>query len=425
MDGATSLRDGLTREILDELRAIPTVDGHEHLPPESERVTKNLDFFSLFEHYCKGDLIATGATDEDMKFWCDREQPEHERWQTFKPFLSRIRTGSYARSALIVVRDLLELPDLNDDTFVQVGERLREGNTPGIYDRILRQRCNLLTSIQCVGLGRKDNWFRYLAPSIMMQDLGQKDVRKGLSEAIDREVACLDDVLEATDALLAEWAADPQIVGIKLGHAYWRTLEFKETERRDAKTALGRLLCGPDRADPGDARTVENFMAFELAARAGKAGLPLVIHTGLQAGNFHRMSDADPLLLHDIISASRQTRFDLFHGGMPWVREIATLAKYFPNVYLNMAWMHIISPQQSCSALDEWLDLVPNNKIFGFGGDMSIVEKVYGHLTIARQNIASVLAARIRRGDWTRAEASLVARRLMRDNAAEFYRIEF
>jgi predicted TIM-barrel fold metal-dependent hydrolase len=160
-----------------------------------------------------------------------------------------------------------------------------------------------------------------------------------------------------------------------------------------------------------------------LAARAGEAGLPVVIHTGLQAGNYNRVTNANPLLLQNLIAANPKTRFDLFHGGMPWVREIAVLAKYFPHVYLNMAWMHIISPSQARSALAEWLDMVPNSKIFGFGGDYSIVEKVYGHLKIARENIALVLAAKVREGAWSRADASLVARRLMRDNPAEFYRL--
>ena len=66
----------------------------------------------------------------------------------------------------------------------------------------------------------------------------------------------------------------------------------------------------------------------------------------------------------------------------------------------------------------------PNAKIFGFGGDYSIVEEVYGHLQIAREDIAAVLAGKVRGGGWTRADASLVARRLMRDNAAEFYGIK-
>ncbi len=166
---------------------------------------------------------------------------------------------------------------------------------------------------------------------------------------------------------------------------------------------------------------LEDYLMFELVARAEAVHLPMVFHTGLQAGNYNRIANANPLLLQPLIEEFPRARIDLFHGGMPWVREIAVLAKYFPGVHLNMAWMHIINPTQARSALSEWLDMVPNTKIFGFGGDYNTVEKIYGHLTLARQNIAAVLADKIETGAMSRSEASLVARRLMFDNPRDFY----
>jgi predicted TIM-barrel fold metal-dependent hydrolase len=147
----------------------------------------------------------------------------------------------------------------------------------------------------------------------------------------------------------------------------------------------------------------------------------MVFHTGIQAGNFNRIANANPLHLQPLLEEFPRARIDLFHGGMPWVREIGILAKYFPGVHLNMAWMHIINPAQARSALSEWLDIVPNTKIFGFGGDYHIVEKVYGHLKLARQNIARVLAEKVAEGAFSRAEASRIARRLMLENPRDFY----
>jgi hypothetical protein len=49
------------------------------------------------------------------------------------------------------------------------------------------------------------------------------------------------------------------------------------------------------------------------------------------------------------------------------------------------------------------------------------VEKVYGHLTLARRNVAAVLASKVREGAFDRKEASRVARLLMRENAERFY----
>jgi predicted TIM-barrel fold metal-dependent hydrolase len=297
-------------------------------------------------------------------------------------------------------------------------------NKPGLYDDILRRRCNLAACIQCVGLENMGpGYFRHLAPSGAVVDVaGPADLER-LSGMLGREIGSVQDLLECIDRAVGDWRANPRVVGIKFGQAYSRTLEFRQTDKSDADAALRRIVSSGRTVSPADVRVLQDFLVFALTARAGESGLPVVIHTGLQAGNSNRVSNANPLLLQDLIAANPRTRFDLLHGGMPWVREIAVLAKYFPHVYLNMAWMHIISPTQARSALAEWLDMVPNSKIFGFGGDYSIVEKVYGHLKIARENIALVLAGKVREGAWSRSDASLVARRLMHDNAVEFYQL--
>jgi len=76
--------------------------------------------------------------------------------------------------------------------------------------------------------------------------------------------------------------------------------------------------------------------------------------------------------------------------GMPWVRDTAFIAKNFKNVYLNLCWSHIVSPYMTRSALLEYVDIAPANKIIAFGGDyiVSAVEKIYGHLYMAKENIA-------------------------------------
>jgi predicted TIM-barrel fold metal-dependent hydrolase len=415
----------MARELLEELREIPTIDAHEHLMPEEEHIRRPVDFYALFEHYCVGDLVAAGAGEQEMTEFADRSIPEAERWARFRPYFDQIRTGAYARAALWVVRDILGLPELSDATYAEVGRKLRDINAPGLYDRILRRRCNLVACIQCVGLEHLGPaYFFHLAPSAALIDVaGPADIER-LSRILGRDVLALRDVLECMDRTVEEWRADPRVVGIKFAQAYGRSLEFRRTEEGDAEAALRRITADGRSASPSDIVVLQDFLAFALTDRAGRVDLPVVIHTGLQAGNYNRVTNANPLLLQELIAANPRTRFDLFHGGTPWVREIAVLAKYFPHVFLNMAWMHVISPTQARAALAEWLDMVPNSKIFGFGGDYSIVEKVYGHLKIARENIALVLSAKVREGAWSRADASMVARRLMHDNPVEFYRLD-
>jgi hypothetical protein len=85
--------------------------------------------------------------------------------------------------------------------------------------------------------------------------------------------------------------------------------------------------------------------------------------------------------------------------------------------------MHLMGPAVARRALDQWLDAVPANKIFAFGGDFQVVEQVYGHLELARANVAEVLADKVARGRMNAREAIRVARMLFRDNPRAWYRL--
>jgi predicted TIM-barrel fold metal-dependent hydrolase len=119
----------------------------------------------------------------------------------------------------------------------------------------------------------------------------------------------------------------------------------------------------------------------------------------------------------------KDTCFDIYHVGYPYVREAIMLGKRRSNVWLNMCWTYIISEQFAYEALSEMLDMVPTNKIIGFGGDYIVVEKVFGHLTIARQTIARVLCARVRRGLLTMDRAFDLADKLLRRNPSSLYNL--
>jgi hypothetical protein len=96
--------------------------------------------------------------------------------------------------------------------------------------------------------------------------------------------------------------------------------------------------------------------------------------------------------------------------------------KNFPNVWLNLCWLYAISRQGAISAIDELLDLVPVHKVMGFGGDYRIaVEKVYGHLAMAKEALARVFAARIKEGYMTEKQALDIINRWLFNNPKELY----
>ena len=87
-----------------------------------------------------------------------------------------------------------------------------------------------------------------------------------------------------------------------------------------------------------------------------------------------------------------------------------------------MCWTHSISPRTARSALSEWLEYVPHNRIIGFGGDSAYwLEHTVGDLINTRTNLAMVLAERVEAGETTESQAVDLARKLVFDNAAELY----
>ena len=100
------------------------------------------------------------------------------------------------------------------------------------------------------------------------------------------------------------------------------------------------------------------------------------------------------------------------------------MAKHYHNLYLDMGWVHAISAELAARAIRLYVDLLPRNKVCGFGGDYQVVEKVFGHLTLARENIAHALAQKVGEGALTNADAEAWAKALLYDNPIEVYKLE-
>jgi uncharacterized protein len=417
--------NGLATELFDEIKKIPVVDCHEHLPTEAERTAQTVDVTTLFSHYCKGDLEAAGLpqgpAQDDL---LDTQKPLGPRWEKLKPYIEAIRFGSYAYPAFVYVRDVLGFDDINDDTVEAISEKLNADNQAGIYQRVLGDLCGIERSIQCVGSVVPDDqpFFSYLAMD-RVHGLSSAAQLDGFQAEMEMAIHTLDDFVEALGAFVSR-EKEAGAVGLKSAAAYMRTIDYPDVPRAEADALFARLRSNV-RANLSDAETtvLENYLFRREIEACIEVGMPVVIHTGYQAGNQNDIRTARATHLWSLLKAYPQARFDLFHGSFPYVSDMTVLGKYFGNVTLNMCWMHIMGPEVSRRALREWLDAVPVTKIFAFGGDYSVVEKVYGHLELARSDVAVVLAERIEAGRMTQDEALRVARLLFNENPKRWYGI--
>ncbi|MEN6548825.1 MAG: amidohydrolase family protein [Armatimonadia bacterium] len=408
----------LQQQLLAEIGSWEIIDCHEHLAEERYRLEKPVDALTFFGHYTHNDLITAGMTREDYDRLFDHSLPLDERWQLVKPYWARIRFTGYARAIRIALPHFYGFDDLTDDTIGPITERMQANNTPGLYNRVLREACRIrlcLTQVGRIPDANRD----LLVPILPVGNFAHLPDRAALeARAAVHGITCTSN-LALKDLLRAELRHLRQqgVVGLKMvSHP-----APEQPDQSAVNSAFSALL--EDRQH--DAPALQAFLQHELLEAAADENLVVAVHCGLIWSNWGDFTATNPLNMVPLLLAHRRTRFDLYHAGLPWIRETGVIGKTFPNVWLNLCWTHIISPQMSISALNEWLDLVPYNKILGFGGDYGVpIEKVYGHLQLALQDIAAVLASRIESGWMTDEEALQVAHGWLWDNPVELYSLE-
>jgi len=414
--------EGLAADLFAEIGKMKVIDTHEHLYREADRVSREVDVTTLFSHYLKPDLEAAGllhgAPQNEVY---DTSKPLAERWQKLKPYFEAVRYGAHAYPAIAYVREILGFPDIDDATVESISARLKQDNKPGLYKALIQDLCNIELCIQCVGgvIEGGQPFFRYLWMDIT-DGISAQSIQS-LESVMDCSIHTMQDYVKSLGAY-AEMQKEKGAVGMKIASAYNRDLDFQDVPAGRAEEVFVQLR---GRVRPqisaGDQKLLEDYLLRREVEACVDVGTPIAIHTGYQYGNKNDIRNTRAVQLWSLLKSYPKARFDLYHGSIPYVSDMTVLGKYFENVALNMCYMHLLSPCIAQRALHEWIDAVPVTKIFAFGGDYGIVEKIYGHLKLARADVATVLADEVERGRFTAEEALHVAHLLFYENPKRWY----
>ena len=128
-------------------------------------------------------------------------------------------------------------------------------------------------------------------------------------------------------------------------------------------------------------------------------------------------------MIENLFKDYQKVDFVLFHGGYPYINEVGVLAKYHPNVFLDACWLSDISITGYKKALSEWLEIVPSNKIFAWGGDQMLIEHSYASLLLAKDLIADVLVDKINSGYFNQKVALSVMKKILGQNAINLFKL--
>lgn len=401
--------------LIDYARSIDTIDTHQHLSAETP-MEMDLCRMIARDNYVLTDLTTAGLSGDDLAFIHDVGNPLPVRWQRLQPYWRQARHGSYARAILLTLRAHYGAMDLATAAEVEaVSARVTaDFATPGLFRRIFVERCRIpVVLTQPAYIPGDAPRFHTLTRLLDRADFTPGGLFEQDAAAAGAPITSAADIAPAIDAILRREIAKGA-VGFKMAALAWR--EPTNSEIAEAFT---------HRAQPAASEPLIRLCVARMAAIAAETGKVVAVHSSAPWTNWLDFRIWEPTAFIPFLQTFRDTRFDLYHAGMPYGTVASMITKVFPNVWQNLAWSHIVSPELSMRSIAEWLDMLPLNKVNAFGGDYhnDDVPFTYGHLELARENIARVLGYRVRCGQMGQEEACEVMRMWFYENPQALYRL--
>ena len=414
--------------LLNVINQLQIIDTHEHLPMEVDRPKDTDVLAEWLTHYFSCDLVSAGLSPQELEIARDSSKNLLKRWKLVEPYWEAARNTGYGRSLDLSAEGIYGIKGVNAKTIGPLNEAFEAARTKGgHYQHVLKDKSRIALSV----LDSDPNCDRkFFASAIRLEEFFNPTHRRDLVQ-IGREqgmvIHNLDDWKQAMRSRL-EQAISKGVVTLKCFLAYTRTLYFAKSDEAEAQQQFKQLFSLEHSTERQQGinigKAFQDHMMHYLLSLADERGLAFQFHSGIQEGNGNVISNANPVHLTNLFLEYENVKFDIFHMSYPYCMELSNLAKNFRNVFIDMCWGHIISPEAARRALVEWLDAVPANKISAFGGDYVFVDGIYGHQKLARQNVAAALTQKVTDGSFDLDRAKQIARWLFVDNPTKLFGLD-
>ena len=417
------------------LDTIKVVDTHEHqrIPPEFEGHKYN--FYTILAYsYLKSDLASAGTDDILLQPKIVNDGNLDELWQRYGQYLDVARnTSSYAHFAR-GFRELygMDSPHFTKKNIAKLSEKVARNYSD--YEKWFADTFKS-AGFEIMFVDPYWDWSivnidrRYFGLVLHINEMVTSIYRHPVenpaadpqnlfvhAESEGVSIKSLDDYLSYTDSIIRKFH-DNNAVCMKNSLAYQRTLDFEPVTYEKAK----ELFCLPTAAlSASQKKMLEDFVFGWIVEKSISYKLPIQIHTGTMAGVPIAIENAMPTKLNGLFIRYPNARFILLHDGYPWTAECTALAKLFPNVYIDIAWLSQLSQTAAAYCLNEMLDSVPYNKIF-WGSDTHFIEQAVGTLECDKDMVTAVLAERVEKKLMTEDVARDVLLKIFRDNAVRVF----
>jgi len=419
---------GYEKRIKEYVNNVHVVNTHEHLRFQDSLATwTSYDFMLLFIAYTSDDFVSAGMSREEYSSLTKDSVTVADKWKKIEPYWNKTKNTAYCRNTLMIAKEVYGINDLNSSTVELLSAKIREAyKNPNWHSEVFDKAkidYTISDGFWIHGGGPwelKNDKIRFVTRFDEYLNIWSNELLTDLSKKAECEINTLTDL---ENALVKEFdlAVKNGVVGVKCGIAYLRILSFEDVKRENAEKVFNELV---NQGWSINSKQLHDYMMHQIIKQAEKNNLPMIFHTGLQAGNGNTIENSKPVYLVNLLKKYPNVDFVFYHGGFPYGGELTTIIKNFPNAWLDLSWLYIISPSYAKNFLHEWLETIPASKIMAFGGDASSAEATYAHLIIAKQVVSQVLIEKVQTGYFTEQESKNIAKMIFYDNALSFYKLK-
>jgi len=436
------------KRLLHGIERMPVIDCHEHLagPGRDLALVVEEPIAALITGYLTSDLWAAGASGEEIALLQDEEATTDDKWPVFARLWAASEHTAYARVTKLMLRDVYGIEELTRDSLEDIRAILADRNASDYLAIIHDQGIKAIVADVLFPF-QPEVHIRYFANPVLQDFLeGQfhmpeawhpvfplpyfHEIRRrefiNYVEAISGlSITSLQEYEQAVFELIQR-SKKFGVVALKDQSAYRRLILYDLPPRSDAERCFNKLLTDPRQqlAWP-EAKPLDDYLFHQYMRFARDLDLPVQIHTGHMAGIRNRVDKANAVHLASVLELHADVMFDLFHGNWPYMGDLLFLGKNYPNVSIDLCWVHMIDPAYAQALLKRAVMTLPHTKIHCFGGDYKVFpELAVAHLAIARQVTAGALADLVECG-WFEEEVALrIAADWLFNNPNQFYRLQ-
>ena len=428
-----------------EIEKLSVIDCHEHLVGPECRPKYQEPIAALVNGYYIWDLhsAASGIPQRELLELQAPDVPTDEKWPTFERLWRASEHTAYARVTKLVLHQVYGEMELTRTALDRVADRLSTMDEARYFRFIEQSRIKVVLTdalrilpekLESFLDGKKTfpaNWL----PVIPLPEFNPGDPYiwpakfngvfiQWVGGLVDRHITSLDEFLEAAFLVFQELVARGA-VAMKDYSAYDRGLSFELPSTAEAEKLFNQILSPPRNSLVWpESKPLNDYLFHAYMRFARELKLPVQVHTGHVTNVYNRVDKANAALLAPVMELHNEVRFDLFHGNWPYLGDLLFLGKNYPNVALDLCWLHIIDPAYAIELMERAVLTLPHSKVHAFGGDYGDTpEFIVAHLQIARQNIAAALSNLVL-GGWLEEEQALaIAKDWLFNNPNRFYNL--